>query len=75
MTLSVLLQDLLSKFRSLKWGLPLGILAAALLIMVNEISHSGSQEAVNRMAQGQVVHTSFNRLLQSMLNAESGQRG
>ena len=68
-------QDLLTKLRSLKWGLTLGILAAALLIIVNEISHAGSQEAVDRMAQGQVVHTSFNRLLQGMLNAESGQRG
>lgn len=75
MRISSLITDLLPKIRGFALSLPIGVLAALLLIAVNEIGHSSSLDAVARMAQGQVVHGSFNRLLQAMLNAESGQRG
>ena len=56
-------------------SLPMALLAAMVLVGINEVGHMRSQEAVTQMAHGQVTHGALNRLLQSMLDAETGQRG
>lgn len=56
-------------------SLPFALLAALVLIGINEAGHMRSQEAVEDMSQGQQTRNAVNRLLQSMLDAETGQRG
>ena len=56
-------------------SLPFALLAALLLIGINEVGHKRSQDAVQAMSHGQQTRNAANRLLQSMLDAETGQRG
>ena len=56
-------------------SLPFALLAALLLIGINEMGHKRSQDAVQAMSHGQQTRNAANRLLQSMLDAETGQRG
>ena len=56
-------------------SLPFALLAALVLIGINEAGHMRSQEAVVAMNEGQQTRNAVNRLLQSMLDAETGQRG
>ncbi|MDZ7867562.1 CHASE3 domain-containing protein [Acidovorax sp.] len=75
MNLHEIAKDLLPKVRKMALSLPMALLAAMVLVGINEVGHMRSQEAVTQMAHGQVTHGALNRLLQSMLDAETGQRG
>ena len=65
----------LQKSRMMAVSLPLALLAALVLVGINEAGHMRSQEAVEEMFKGQQTRNAVNRLLQSMLDAETGQRG
>ena len=65
----------LQKSRTMAVSLPFALLAALVLIGINEAGHMRSQEAVVAMNEGQQTRNAVNRLLQSMLDAETGQRG
>ncbi|KQP37602.1 CHASE3 domain-containing protein [Pseudorhodoferax sp. Leaf274] len=56
-------------------SLPLAILAAAVLIAINETGHSRSMAALSSMTQVQQTRSGVTQLLQHMLDAETGQRG
>lgn len=56
-------------------SLPMALLAAMVLVGINETGHMRSQEALQQMSQWQTTRSVVNRLLQSMLDAETGQRG
>lgn len=56
-------------------SLPLALLAACILIMINETGYNHSVVALKNMAQVQETRAAVNRLLQHMLDAETGQRG
>jgi signal transduction histidine kinase len=75
MNLHEIARDLLPKARKMALSLPMALLAAVVLVGINEVGHMRSQNAVTQMAHGQVTHEALNRLLQSMLDAETGQRG
>ena len=65
----------LRKSRTMAVSLPFALLAALVLIGINEAGHMRSQKAVEEMNEGQLTRNAVNRLLQSMLDAETGQRG
>ena len=65
----------LQKSRTMAVSLPFALLAALVLIGINEAGHMRSQDAVEAMNEGQQTRNVVNRLLQSMLDAETGQRG
>ena len=56
-------------------SLPMALLAAMVLVGINEVGHMRSQDAVEQLAQGLTTRSEVNKLLQSMLDAETGQRG
>jgi signal transduction histidine kinase len=56
-------------------GLILAVLAAAVLIGINETSYVRSSEALARIDGYTKTRNSVNRLLQQVLDAETGQRG
>lgn len=56
-------------------SLPLAVLAAAVLIFINEAGFRLSTQAVTRIEESQATRGAVNRLLQHMLDAETGQRG
>ena len=56
-------------------SLPMALLAAMVLVGINEVGHMRSQDAVEQLAQGFTTRSEVNKLLQSMLDAETGQRG
>ena len=56
-------------------SLPMALLAAMVLVGINETGHMRSQDAVEQLAQGLSTRADVNKLLQSMLDAETGQRG
>jgi signal transduction histidine kinase len=56
-------------------SLPLAVLAAAILIFINEASYQESTEAAGRIEEAQLTRGAINKLLQQVLNAETGQRG
>lgn len=56
-------------------SLPMALLAAMVLVGINETGHMRSQDAVEQMTHGQDTRKAVNLLLQSMLDAETGQRG
>ncbi|WP_411877572.1 CHASE3 domain-containing protein [Polaromonas sp. YR568] len=56
-------------------SLPLAVLAAAFLIFINEASFRKSTEAAANIEEAQVTRGAINKLLQHMLDAETGQRG
>ena len=53
----------------------MALLAAMVLVGINETGHMRSQDAVEQLAQGITTRSDVNKLLQSMLDAETGQRG
>lgn len=65
----------LQKSRTMAVSLPFALLAALVLIGINEAGHMRSQDAVEAMNEGQQTRNAVNSLLQSMLDAETGQRG
>lgn len=56
-------------------SLPLAVLAAAILIFINELSYYQSTGAAANIEQAQLTRSAINRLQQNMLDAETGQRG
>ena len=56
-------------------SLPLAVLVALLLIVVNESGFQSSRTAMVQIDQAENTRASINKLLQKMLNAETGQRG
>ena len=56
-------------------SLPMAMLAALTLIGINEAGFQRSHDALEHLAHSQTTHASVNRLLQSMLDAETGNRG
>ncbi|MDD2179378.1 CHASE3 domain-containing protein [Acidovorax sp. D2M1] len=65
----------LPKVRQMALSLPMALLAAMVLVGINETGHMRSQDAVEQLAQGLSTRADVNKLLQSMLDAETGQRG
>ena len=53
----------------------MALLAALVLVGINEVGHMRSQDAVRQMSQWQATRGTVSSLLQSMLDAETGQRG
>jgi signal transduction histidine kinase len=53
----------------------LAVLAAALLIFINEVSFNKSTAAAASIEEAQQTRGAINKLVQQMLNAETGQRG
>lgn len=56
-------------------SLPLAVLAAAILIFINEISFRESTAAAANIEQAQQTRDSLNELMRHVLDAETGQRG
>nr|WP_068833430.1 CHASE3 domain-containing protein [Polaromonas jejuensis] len=56
-------------------SLPLAVLAAAILIFINEASYHESTAAAANIEQAQQTREAINKLLQHMLDAETGSRG
>ena len=65
----------LPRVRKMALSLPMALLAALVLVGINETGHMRSQDAVEQMTQGIGTRNAINVLLQSMLDAETGQRG
>lgn len=65
-----------------KWVLPktavsllLAVLATFILISINEVSYRQSKDAIFQVEEAQNTRSAINKLLQQMLDAETGQRG
>ena len=56
-------------------SLPLAVLVAALLIVVNEVGFQTSRTAMAQIDKAETTRATINKLLQQMLDAETGQRG
>ncbi|MDO9357803.1 MAG: CHASE3 domain-containing protein [Polaromonas sp.] len=56
-------------------SLPLAVFAAAVLIFINEAGFRLSTQAATSIEEAQETRSAVNRLLQHMLDAETGQRG
>ena len=56
-------------------SLPLAVLVAALLIVVNEAGFQTSRTAMAQIDKAETTRATINKLLQQMLDAETGQRG
>ena len=56
-------------------SLPLAVLAAVVLIAINEAGFRLSTQAATNIEEAQVTRGTVNKLLQHMLDAETGQRG
>lgn len=64
-----------TQIRKMAISLPMALLAALVLVGINETGYQRSREAVDEMAQTQNTRAALNRLLQNMLDAETGLRG
>ena len=56
-------------------SLPLALLAALALVAINETGYQRSSDALDNVAQTEQTSSALNRMLQHMLDAETGQRG
>ena len=56
-------------------SLPLAVLAAAMLIFINEASFQQSSTAVVSLEEAQQARSAINSLVRQILDAETGQRG
>ena len=56
-------------------SMPLAVLVAAILIFINEASFHESTSATANIQEAQRSRAAINKLLQNMLDAETGQRG
>ena len=56
-------------------SLPLAVLAAAILIFINELSFYQSMDAAANIEEAQKTRGAINKLVQQVLDAETGQRG
>ena len=64
-----------SQVRKLAFSLPLAVLAAIALVGINEAGYQRSSKALVDMAHVQDARALLNKLLQNMLDAETGHRG
>lgn len=64
-----------SQLRKLAFSLPLAVLAAIALVGINEAGYQRSNKALADMAHVQDARALLNKLLQNMLDAETGHRG
>lgn len=64
-----------SRLRKIAVSLPLALLAVGLLIGINETGYMRSHAAVAELARSHATRAALDRLLQNMLNAETGLRG
>ncbi len=64
-----------SRLRRMAFSLPLALLAVVLLVGANEAGFRRSQKAADALARSHATRAALDQLLQSMLNAETGQRG
>lgn len=62
-------------FPKMAISLPLAVLAAASLIFINEVSFRESTQAAASIEEAQQTRGTLNKLLQLVLDAETGQRG
>ena len=65
----------LSRARKMAISLPMAVLAALVLMGINETGYDRSRAAVEQLDQSQTLRGIVNALLQSILDAETGQRG
>ncbi|TXH39489.1 MAG: histidine kinase [Burkholderiaceae bacterium] len=65
----------LSRARKMAISLPMAVLAALVLMGINETGYDRSRAAVEQLDQSQTLGGIVNALLQSILDAETGQRG
>ncbi len=56
-------------------SMPLALLAAGILIVINETAYDRSSDSLQQMAVASETRSGLNKLLQHMLDAETGQRG
>lgn len=63
------------KFSDLAVGLLMAVLAAALVVFMNEASYRNTVTSVRDMEQAENTRGALNELMQAMLDAETGQRG
>ena len=64
-----------SQLRRLAISLPLAILAAVLLVGINEAGYNRSRDALDNLSHIHNARASLSMLLQNMLDAETGMRG
>ena len=64
-----------SQLRKIAFSLPLAVLAAIALVGINEAGYQRSNKALSDMAHVQDARALLNKLLQNMLDAETGHRG
>ena len=64
-----------SRLRKMAISLPAALLAVVLLVGINETGYMRSHDAVVDLARSHATRTALDRLLQNMLNAETGLRG
>ena len=62
-------------FPKMAISLPLAVLAAVTLILINEVSFRESTAAAATIEEAQKTRGALNQLMQHMLDAETGQRG
>lgn len=62
-------------FSKLVWSLGLALLAALVLVGINEAGYRQSSKALAEISQAQEARFAINALLQDVLDAETGQRG
>ena len=62
-------------FPKMAISLPLAVLATAILIFINEVSFRQSTAAATMIEEAQQTRSSLNRLMQLVLDAETGTRG
>ncbi|MFO1211235.1 MAG: CHASE3 domain-containing protein [Paenacidovorax caeni] len=62
------------QIRKMALSLPVALPVALPLVGINETSYQRSHQAVDEMAQTQHTRAALNRLLQNMLDAETGLR-
>ncbi len=65
----------LLKFPKIAISMVLAIVAVAGLILINEASYRSSTDAVEDMQEAQLTRGALNDLIQTILDAETGQRG
>ncbi|MBS0508522.1 MAG: CHASE3 domain-containing protein [Proteobacteria bacterium] len=64
-----------TRLRRMTFSLPLALLAALLLVAINETGYQRSRGAVADLGRSYATRNALNQLLQNMLNAETGLRG
>ncbi|MDA8522225.1 sensor histidine kinase [Acidovorax sp. NCPPB 4044] len=64
-----------SNFRKMAVSLPLALLAASALVGINEAGYARSNDAVHALSSTYTTRAALNRMMQNMLDAETGLRG